>query len=75
VENPVAIGSPRTAVISFRVPVTLQHLIRAAAAQEGLPVAHLVERLVRDEVRRIATEAVGDTAPEKSIPSLEGQQS
>ncbi len=53
-EHPLATGSSRTAVISFRTTPRFQHLLRAAAAEQGVPVAHLVERLVREEISQLA---------------------
>jgi len=50
----LATGSSRTAVISFRTTPRFQHLLRAAAAEQGVPVAHLVERLVREEISQLA---------------------
>lgn len=56
----MARGSSRSAVISFRTTPAFQHLLRAAAAEEGVPVAHLVERVVREEVAVLALRAAGE---------------
>lgn len=60
----MASTSTSTVVVSFRTTRPFRHLLRAAAEAEDIPVAHLVERLVRQEVGkqgfRLAASAEGE---------------
>lgn len=46
----MASTSPSKPVVSFRVAEPVRHYLRGLAAEEGMPVAHLVERLVHERL-------------------------